>query len=100
MRASLAALSGKHPDHRLVSRFLGKTPARHRQRYDRESGEYGDVQGNAEVGRHGRRQDGVLEKIDAIRIRIDGRGAFQNYRQTLDRIERSAEKEDREDDEV
>src|SRR5213596_2171451 len=96
----LAGLAREHADHRLVSRLLRETPARNCKRHDGESREYGDIQADAEVRRHGRRQDGVLEKIDTISVRIDNRGAFQAYRQTLDRVERSAQKKDREDDEV
>ena len=92
--------AGEYMDHRLVGGFLRETPARNGQRHDRKSAEYGDVQGDAEVGGHGCRQDGVLEKINAVGIRIQDRGTFQNRRQALYRVERSAEKKDREDDEV
>src|SRR5262244_3053045 len=87
---SLAALTGQYVNHRLVRRLPGETPARNRHRYDRESGQYGDVQGDTEVGRYGCGQDGVLKEINTVRIRIYGRGAFQDDRQTLDRVERSA----------
>src|SRR5437867_5907416 len=96
----LAGLAREHANHRLVRRLLRETPARNCKRHDRESREYGDIQADAEVRRYGRRQDGVLEKIDSIRVWIDNRGTFQDDRQTLYWVERPAQKKDREDDEV